>query len=488
MPPAASKLRGDQMALLAGLQHERATAPAVGELLDALAAAGLPGDSDSPEAADVRQIRRGYERSRSLPRALVEELARTTSLAQQEWVLARKDSDYGRFRPWLDRILELKRRESACLKDCLEAGRDRPADGQADRAATIYDPLLDDYEQGARTARLRVVFAELREDLTPFVAAIAGASAKGKGGDAAVLRRVFPVDRQRVLAESAAAALGFDFQGGRLDVTAHPFCTGIGPGDVRVTTKYDERRFDDAFFSVLHEVGHGLYEQGLPEPAWGSPGGESVSLGVHESQSRLWENFVGRSRPFWAYWFPIARRAFHESLHDVSLDGFLAAVNRVEPSLIRIQADEVTYNLHVLIRFELEQALLSGDLPTEDLPTAWATKYRETLGVAPSNDAEGCLQDVHWSAGLFGYFPTYTLGNVYAAQLYAKAVADLPGLEEGFAKGDYAPLLAWLRDKVHREGRRVPPATLIERAVGGPIDAKPLLAHLRGRYGALYGV
>jgi carboxypeptidase Taq len=291
-----------------------------------------------------------------------------------------------------------------------------------------------------------------------------------------------------MLGESAASALGFDFERGRLDVSAHPFCSGIGPGDVRATTRYDARQFGDAFFGVLHEVGHGLYEQGLPVEQYGAPAGEAASLGVHESQSRLWENAVGRGRPFWNYWFPIARRTFHDALRDVSLDDFLAAVNHVEPSLIRVQADEVTYNLHILIRFELEQALLTGDLPVAELPGAWNAKYAETLGVTPSNDALGCLQDVHWSAGLFGYFPTYTLGNLYAAQLYDKARTELPGLDDAFSRGDFSALLAWLRDAVHRHGRRYAPTELIERAVGAPVDHHPLMASLRHKYGALYGV
>ncbi|AMV37385.1 carboxypeptidase M32 [Planctomyces sp. SH-PL62] len=488
MPPGASSLRGDQMALLAGIQHDRGTDPRLGELLENLHDSSLAAELDSIESANVRQLRRDYARRIKLPRALVEDLARTTSLAQQEWVGAKHASDFARFRPWLDRVLALKRQESACLLECLEDRRDGLGNEQgSEGAATIYDPLLDEYEQGARTARLRVVFGDLRESLSPFVKQIAEAGGMRNPGES-VLRRRFPIDRQRVLAESAAAALGFDFQRGRLDVTEHPFCTGIGSGDVRVTTKYDERRFDDAFFSVLHEVGHGLYEQGLPTESWGTPAGESVSLGVHESQSRLWENFVGRSRSFWSYWFPVAHRTFHDALHDVTLEQFLGEINRVEPSLIRIQADEVTYNLHVLIRFDLELALLSGDLATADLPEAWNAKYAETLGVTPANDAEGCLQDVHWAAGLIGYFPTYTLGNIYAAQLYARATADLPGLEAGFARGESADLLAWLRDKIHRQGRRYAPTDLIERAVGGPIDAAPLMAHLRRKYGELYGL
>ena len=273
--------------------------------------------------------------------------------------------------------------------------------------------------------------------------------------------------------------MGFDFKRGRLDVTAHPFCSGIGPGDCRITTRYDQNNFSDAFFGILHEVGHGLYEQGLDPEHYGTPMGEAVSLGIHESQSRLWENAVARSFSFWRYWFPIARCIFHEALGDVTLDAFHTAVNQVAPSLIRVQADEVTYNLHIIVRFELEQALLTGDLAVADLPAAWNQKYEEVLGVKPCNDAEGCLQDIHWSAGLIGYFPTYTLGNLYAAQLFAQAQAELGGLDQGFAQGDYSALLAWLRANVHREGQRRRPADLIEHITGSKPDHRPLIAASR---------
>jgi carboxypeptidase Taq len=494
MPTGAAAHRGEQLALLAGLHHDRATDPRLGELLAKLEGSALAADRDSIEAANIRQLRRDYDRRTRLPRDLVEALARTTSLAQQEWIAARKNSDFAAFRPRLEEVIGLKREESKCLHETLlkERRAALPAHPEdeppADAGSTIYDPLLDQYEPGARTTRLRVLFEALREELAPFVRDIAEASRKRGEAGPSILERSYPVDRQKMLGEAAASALGFDFERGRIDVSAHPFCSGIGPGDVRATTRYDARQFGDAFFGVLHEVGHGLYEQGLPAEQYGAPAGEAVSLGVHESQSRLWENAVGRGRPFWNYWFPIARRVFHDALHDVSLDAFLAAVNQVEPSLIRVQADEVTYNLHILIRFELEQALLTGDLPVADLPSAWNAKYAETLGVTPANDAEGCLQDIHWSAGLFGYFPTYTLGNVYAAQLYNKANADLPGLEDAFGRGDFSELLAWLRDKIHRHGRRYEPTDLIERAVGEPVDHRPLMASLRRKYGAIYGV
>jgi carboxypeptidase Taq len=367
-----------------------------------------------------------------------------------------------------------------------------------DSPGSVYDPLLDEYEPGAKSAELAILFDALRRELTPLVAAITEAAPRRVGGAGlgtrenpageAILRRCYPIERQRVFGEAVAAAVGFDFRRGRLDVTAHPFCTGIGPGDCRITTRFDERQFSDAFFGILHEVGHGLYEQGLDETHYGTPMGEAVSLGIHESQSRLWENLVGRSRSFWAYWLPMAQRIFHEALADVTLDQFHAAVNHVAPSLIRIRADEATYNLHILIRFELEQALLTGALPVGDLPVAWDQKYRETLGVTPSCDAEGCLQDIHWSAGLIGYFPTYTLGNLYAAQLLAAAQAELDRLDEAFARGDFHGLLGWLRDKIHNQGQRHRSAALIEHATGSPPDHHPLIEGLRRKYAELYGI
>ena len=489
MPRGGSPHRGEQMAYLAGLHHERATDPRFGELLAIVGGSDLVADPESPPAVNVRELRRNYQRKTRLPRDLVEALARTTSLAQQEWIAARSEARFERFRPWLEKIIQLKRQEAACLSEVADSGV---------TGAALYDALLDDYEPGARSTELAVLFQALREELVPLVQAISEASARrtrdghdshssaGAQGDA-ILRRAYPLDRQRVFGETVASALGFDFQRGRLDMTAHPFCTGIGPGDTRITTRYDERQFGDAFFGVLHEVGHALYEQGLPAEHFGTPMGESISLGVHESQSRLWENAVGRSRPFWMYWFPMVRRVFHQALHDVTLDQFLAAVNHVAPSLIRVQADEVTYNLHIIIRFELEQALLADELPISALPDTWNQKYREALGVTPANDAEGCLQDIHWSAGLVGYFPTYTLGNIYAAQLFARARADLAGLDESFARGDFDELLAWLRDHVHRHGQRYRSVPLIERATGAKPDYRPLIGARKHKYGELYG-
>jgi carboxypeptidase Taq len=282
--------------------------------------------------------------------------------------------------------------------------------------------------------------------------------------------------------------VGFDFERGRTDVAAHPFCTGVGPGDCRITTRYDPRNFTVALFSILHESGHAMYEQGLDPKHYGTPMGQWVSLGVHESQSRLWENSVGRNRPFWENFFPIARQVFRESLHDVAFDDFYFAVNHVVPSPIRVKADELTYDLHILIRFELEKAMISGDLAVADLPGAWDEKYQKYLNLTPKDDAEGCLQDVHWSAGLFGYFPTYTLGNLFAAQLFVKAQEELGGLDASFARGDFSALLEWLRSRIHRQGQRYPAKTLIERATGSSLDHRSMVDAMRRKYGELYKV
>jgi carboxypeptidase Taq len=467
MPKGGVSHRGNQMALLAGLHHQKATDPRIGELLEVLEASDVLGDSNSAASVNVREVRRTYNRLTRLPRSLVEEIARTTSVAQQEWIAAREQSDSARFRPWLEQIVTLKRREAECLA----------TDGE------LYDALLDEHEPGAKTREIAVVFEALRRELVPLIEAIAGSSVRP---DVSILHRAYPIDRQRAFGEAVAAAVGFDFERGRLDTTAHPFCTKIGPGDCRITTRFSLNDFSESFFGILHEVGHGLYEQGLDPDHSGTPMGDVVSLGMHESQSRLWENVVGRSRSFWSHFFPLAKRTFPGVLDGVSLDPFHFAVNHVERGCNRVRADEVTYNLHILVRFELEQALLNGDLPAADLPGAWNETYRRYLGVNPANDAEGCLQDIHWSGGLFGYFPTYTLGNLFAAQLFAKASAELGDLSEPFARGEFRGLLGWLRERIHREGHRYPSAQLIAHVTGLPPDHRPLVNALRQKYAALY--
>ncbi|MBI4606275.1 MAG: carboxypeptidase M32 [Planctomycetes bacterium] len=469
MPRGGVAHRGNQLALIAGLLHERITSPRIGDLLAGLEASDLVRDPASPEAVNVRQIRRLYDRKTKVPRDLLQEIVRTTAFAQQEWGAAYHDADFARFRPWLEKLVTLRRKEA----QCHAAGR------------PLYDALLDIYEAGACSADVTALFGALRPEVASLANEISAARRKPKAG---IFRRDFPVDRQRVFGEAVATEVGFDFKRGRIDTTIHPFVASIGPGDCRIATRYAADNFGMGFFAILHEVGHALYEQGLDPEQYGTPMGEPASLGVHESQSRLWENTVGRSLAFWRHFFPLAREVFHETLHDVSLEDFHFAANAVAPGHNRSQADEVTYNLHVLVRFELESAMIAGDLAPADLPGAWNEACARCLGIVPPDDREGCLQDGHWGSGMFGYFPTYTLGNIYAAQLFAKASEEVGDLDGAFTRGEFAGLVEWLRDKVHRHGQRYRAGELIERATGAPPSHRPLIEQLRRKYGELYGL
>lgn len=468
LPPAGGEYRAEQMTLLSGMIHDRWLDPRFGEWLDQLAESPLAADPHSEAGCTVRQLRRQRKKKVKLPKSLVEEQARVAVLGQQAWVEARRKSDFASFRPWLEKTFELKRQEADALgfPECR------------------YDALVDDYEPEARTSAVAQVLKALREELVPLVGKIAQSRRRP---DASILHRRYPVAQQESFGREAAQRIGFDFQRGRLDVTTHPFCSGLGPNDCRITTRYNEQFFNEAFFGILHEAGHGLYDQGLPAAHYGLPPGEAVSLGIHESQSRLWENFVGRSRAFWNGFFPEAKRRFPDALGNVALDDFYFAVNDVRPSLIRVEADEATYNLHILARFELERALLDGDLPVADLPGAWNAKYQDYLGIRPPDDAQGVLQDIHWSAGLVGYFPTYTLGNLYAAQWFAQAGSDLGDLPGQIGRGEFRPLLAWLREKIHQHGQRYTAVELVRRVTGKPLSHGPLMAHLRAKFGTLYG-
>jgi carboxypeptidase Taq len=469
MPPGGSAHRAEQMALLARMSHEMLTAPRIGELLAEAEQSPLAKDSASDVAANVRNIRRIYDRAVKLPKELVEELARVTTRAQQVWQEAKQKNDYPLFQPWLDKILNLKRQEAQAV-----GYRETP-----------YDALVDEFEPGATTAEISRTFAALRQELAPLVAAILDS---GRQPRRELLERDYPVDRQRIFGESAAAAIGFDFGAGRLDVTSHPFCSGFGPGDCRITTRYNPRRFTESFFGILHEAGHGMYEQGLDPGHFGTPLGTAASFGIHESQSRLWENMVGRSRPFWEYFFPRARQTFLDALRDVSLEDFVFAINDVQPSYIRIEADEATYNLHIILRFEIEQALLRGDLTTADVPAMWNEKFQQSFQLTPPSNAVGCLQDIHWSFGGFGYFPTYTLGNLYAAQFMEQARQDLGDLDADFRRGEFGRLKKWLADNVYRHGQRYPAEELCRQVTGRPLSHQPLLAYLREKYAPLYGI
>lgn len=461
MPRNGVKHRGDQMALLAGLVHDRATDARIGELLSAVEGSPLIDDPDSVEAVNVRELRRDYDRQTKLPRELVEEMSRVNAHSHQAWAEAREKDEFTLFEPWLDKMFALARQKADAM-------------GYDD---VRYDALLEDYEPGMTTAQLTKLFAELGPMLIPIVDTL-------RDRPAPALNREFPVDRQRAFSEEIAEKIGFDTQGGRFDLGPHPFCSTIGPGDVRIASRFQADNFGNGFLGEMHEAGHALYEQGLEPEHYGTPMGEAVSLGIHESQSRTWENLVGRTQGFWKHMYPLLERSFKSELAGVSLEEFRRSLNHVAPGPIRVEADEVTYNLHIVIRFELERALLDGDLRAADLPGAWGERYQHYLGVTPESNKVGCLQDIHWSEGLIGYFPTYTLGNIYAAQLFEAAEQAVGPLEQSFAAGEFRPLREWLRENVHRHGRRYRAPILVERATGGPPNPAPMIASLRHRYGA----
>jgi carboxypeptidase Taq len=469
MPVKGAAHRGDQKALLSGMVHEQFTAPKVGELLAAVESAGLARDQSSTDAVNIRELRRLYDKNVRIPKSLVEELARVTTLAENAWMEARKKGDSKEFLPWLAKVVELKRQQAKAV-----GYKNEP-----------YDALLDDFEPGETAQNIKKVFEGLKPPLVKLVGAIAGSSRKP---NVSILEREYDISKQEIIGKMAATAIGFDMDAGRLDITTHPFCTGLGPGDTRITTRYSPRHFGQAFFGIMHETGHALYDQGLDRQHYGLPMGDSVSLGIHESQSRMWENLVGRSKPFWQYFYPWVQKLFWESLGDVTFDDFYFAINDVRPSFIRVEADEVTYNLHILLRFEIEHAIFSGDLKSDDVPGAWNEKFRNYFGMTPPDDAAGCLQDVHWSAGLIGYFPTYTLGNLYASQFFAKAKRDLGDLEEQLSQGQFAGLLGWLRENIHCHGQRYRAEELVKRVTGQPLNHDYLISHLKEKYSPLYEI
>lgn len=471
MPPGGNEHRANQLSLIAGQTHEWATDPRIGELLNELSDSELADASDSDTAVNLREIRRSYERSVKLPQKLVEEISRVTALAQHHWADARSKSDFGLFAPWLEQIVKLKQEEAAAVGFS--------EDGEA------YDALLDEYEPGMTSKEVASAFDALRAELVPLLDDIRNADSRP---DTSILTRTYDPQQQAEFGRSAATAIGFDFENGRLDVTTHPFCSGFGPGDCRLTTRYDENFFSSAFFGTLHESGHGLYEQGLVGEAFGTPLGSACSLGIHESQSRMWENLVGRSRAFWDYFYGQAQSFFPAALGDVSLNDFHFAINAVTPSFIRVEADEVTYNLHIMLRFDLERDLIAGRVAPQDIPQVWNERFSADFGITPGNDAEGCLQDVHWSAGLFGYFPTYALGNMYAAQFFQAAQEQLGDLNALFTEGRFEPLLTWLRGNIHEHGQRFPANRLVELVSGKSLSNQPLMQQLNSRFRPLYGI
>ncbi len=472
MPPEGVEPRGKQLAALARIYHEQMTSAEVGDLIAACEACDdLTADDTSDTAATIRRLRTDYDRQTCIPVELVEEEAVLGSQSQHNWAEARRNADFSQFQPWLEKVVSLLQRKAECY-------------GWADDGEP-WDALADGYEPGCTAAWVESVFTPLRDRLQNLLQRIQGSATPPSN---AFNELALPIDAQEAFVREVAEAIGFDFCRGRMDVSTHPFCTGFHPKDVRITTRFHEVNVNDALGSTMHECGHAIYEQGLRQDEAHLPLGTSVSLGIHESQSRLWENQVGRSRQFWQWCRPVAAKHFGDALNEFDVQTLYRSVNIVRPDFIRVEADEATYNMHIMIRFELERALLKGDLAVADVPEAWASRYREYLGIEVPDDAKGCLQDVHWSMVSMGYFPTYTLGNLYSAQFFDAAKREIPGLEDGFASGDFDRLRTWLNEKIHRQGRRYLPADLCEVVTGSPLCADHLMSYLEGKYGEIYGL
>jgi carboxypeptidase Taq len=467
MPRGGVEYRSRQMGMMAGLIHERSTDPRVGQWLAACEADGeLTADPSGDAAVNVRELRRSFDQATKLPCDLVEAFARTGALSRAAWEEARRENDFSRFRPWLERMIELCRRKASCLG--------------WQQGGEPWDALGDLYEPGVTAADVEALFTPLRPRLKRLKDEILGRRGSPRS---AFDRMVFPAEPWRRFVQFVAEKLGFDFDRGRLDTAAHPFCCGFEPNDVRLTTRFDEQNPIEPLFSTMHETGHGIYNQGLPVEHVGTPLGSAVSHAIHESQSRLWENLVGRRASFWTWCLPHMKKACGGAVAELSVDQALDAVNLVRPGMIRVEADEVTYNLHIMVRFDLERALLAGDLAVADLPEAWKNKYAALLGVDVPDDARGCLQDIHWSQGALGYFPSYAMGNLYAAQFYEKAAEEMGDLDAQFSAGSFEPLRQWLAQAIHRHGMRYRAPELCERVTGRTLSPEPFVASLEARLG-----
>jgi len=468
MPPGAANSRGAQKSALAGVLYDKSTDPELGELLGKLQQQqeGL----DPVAAAVVRDASKSYKRATAIPKALAQRIARLETDAYHAWVEARKASDFSKFAPFLKEWVEVNQQKAAYI----------------DPDSPVYDVLLDDYEKNMTAARLDEVFVKVREGLVPLIAALRN---EGTAPHDSWLKGKYNTDKQAELCKQVALDIGFDLDNGRLDVSVHPFTGGAHPTDVRMTTRFKEEDLTEGLTGAIHETGHALYEQGRNLEWDGLPVNKALSMGVHESQSLLWERMVGLSGPFMKYLLPKIRAHFPE-FPDRSPEDLYAAVNVMKhPSYIRVESDEVTYPMHIILRYEIERGLLDGSIKVDDVPAVWNAKMKEYLGVTPDNDAQGCLQDVHWSAGLFGYFPTYSLGAMYACQIYKHAATQIPNLEEEIAKGNFKPLKEWLNEKLHKLGSLHPSGDDLMTAVtGGPLDPAVFLGYLKDKYSKLYSL
>jgi carboxypeptidase Taq len=466
MPPGGAEDRGNQLAAISSIAHEKFTATEVGQLLDSLKPWAAALDPDSTDARMIKVAARDYDKATRVPAEFVAEFAQVTTLAVQAWQEAKTKSDFSIFRPHLEKIVELNQRYVSFFP---------PADHP-------YDVLLDNYEPGMKTADVKAIFEKLRPQQVELIKAIG----ERPQVDDAFLERDYPEQAQWDFGVEIATKFGFDWKRGRQDKSAHPFTTTFSIDDVRITTRFDTKL--SSLFSTMHETGHALYEQGVRHDLGRTPLESGASLAVHESQSRMWENLVGRSLPFWEYFYPRLQESFPKQLKKVGLDKFYKGINKVQPSLIRVEADEATYNLHIMLRLELEIAMIEGKAAIKDLPDIWNAKMKEYLGVIPTNDAQGVLQDIHWSGGSLGYFSTYALGNLVSVQLWEKYKSENLQYEDQIRKGDFSVLLAWLREKVHQFGRTFEPQELVQRVTGSRIDPVPYVRYLKKKYGEIYGL
>jgi carboxypeptidase Taq len=468
MPAAGAAGRAESLATLQGILHERATSPRLGSLLSRAEEHVAGADPDGDEFNLVRVARRDYDRQSRIPAPLVTEMARTQALANATWEVARREADFAAFAPWLRKNIELSRQLAEHV-------------GYAERP---FDALVGEAEPGMTTATVQAIFDQLKPELVRLVDEIRPRMADL---DDAPLHRLFEEATQERLCLDVAAKLGYDFARGRLDRTIHPFETSFGRHDVRITTRFDDHFLTMALMGTMHETGHALYEQGIGETLDRTTLDHGASAGMHESQSRLWENHVGRGLPFWRYYYPTVQAAFPQALGDVEVTAFHRAINKVHPSLIRVEADEITYCLHIMLRFELEIALFDGTLSVEDAPAAWNEAMRRYLGITPPSDRQGLLQDVHWTGG-FGGFQGYALGNIIAAQVWESVRAAQPDLDDQLGRGNFTGLLDWLRRNIHQHGRKYDPADLVRRATGAPLSTEPYIRYLRTKFSQIYGL
>ncbi len=468
MPMGGVEARGNALATLGRMAQEIGTDEKVGKLIEALEPWAAEQDPDSDDARLIVVARRGYDKAVKVPPAMVAEKAMLTTKANTAWREAREKSDYAIFEPYMEQIIDYAKRYADLFKPYDHA----------------YDVLLDDFEPKMKTEDVKKIFNEIRPQQVELIEKIAAATQV----DDSVLFKHYPKATQLEMGEEVARAIGYDFGRGRQDEVHHPFSTNLGYGDQRITYRVDENFFNTYIFSIMHEAGHAMYEQGIPEALSRGVLYGGTSLAIHESQSRMMENLVGRSRPFWQWYYPKLQGYFPEQTQGVSAEEFYKAVNRVEPSLIRVEADEATYNLHIMLRMEIEIGLLEGTIKVSDLPEEWDNRFEEYLGIRPKNDAEGCLQDVHWSFGLFGYFSTYALGNLVSAQLWEKINEDIPNLDDQMRSGEFGELHSWLIEKVHRHGSKFYPQDLIQRITGSKIDGTAYIKYLNNKYSDIYGL